>query len=170
MVQVAENTGGQYFGIADHGTEVIITGGVVEESKSGSQYVQLAYEADGKEGDTGYNNYITEKALPYTAARFQAIAVHNKETEEEKQEVRDAFAAVDDDAFGEWAIAGLIGKKAYLVVSFSDSINPKTGKPYLERNLQGFPPQALATPTESAATAVTGGTPADVATKSSIPF
>lgn len=171
MVKVAEGNQ-NYFGIQDHGSEVIITGGVVEESSKGSQYVQLAFEADGKEGDTGYNNYITEKALPYTAARFQAIAVHNKETEDEKREVCEAFAKVDDDAFGEWVIAGLTGKKAYLVISFSDSINPKNGKPYLERNLQGFPPQPLATPEESAATykTVGGSTVVDEKTKSEIPF
>lgn len=169
MVQVAENTG-NYFGKDDHGMEVTIVGGVVEESKSGSQFVQLGFEADDKEGNTGYNNYITEKALPYTAARFQSILVHNETTDEGKDKVREDIAKVADDKFGEWIIEKLIGKKAYLAISFSDNINEKTGLPYLQKNLQGYPPAPLKDAASVAKRAMGGGEEVTKETLDSIPF
>lgn len=167
MVKVAEGNG-NYFGVADHGKEVIITDGGVLKSNKGSDYLQLEYELDGKEGDTGYNNYLTEKALPYTAQRIQSIFTHNAKDEADADKRRAAIAEVDDDAFGEWALERLVGMKAYLNVNYSDNINPKSGKPYLEFNVQGYAPQPLAEPVQTTAQKVMdGGTPVST---SNIPF
>ena len=156
MVKVAERND-KYFGLNDHNLEVVITDGGVLASNSGSQYLQLEFEADGKEGDTGYNNYITEKALPYTAQRVQSILSHNAKDEAEKEAMIKELDELPDDAFGEWAVKKLVGKKAYLHISFSDNINPKNGKPYLQKNLAGYEVSAPVEPKPSTAKQVMGG-------------
>lgn len=168
MVQVAERNE-NYFGKEDHNLEVVITDGGVLSSNTGSEYLQLEFEHEGKEGDTGYNNYITEKALPYTAQRVQSILTHNAKDEAEQKKLADELAALPDAEFAEWAVKNLVGKKAYLHISFSDNVNPKNGLPYLEKNIAGY---EVAAPTEPVAAAATrmGGTPADDKTKSEIPF
>lgn len=167
MVQIAERNE-NYFTKADHGSEVIITSGEVLLSSKGSEYLQLEFESEGKEGDTGYNNYITEKALPYTAQRVQGIIVHNEKTEADKEKVRKVLIDLPDAQFGEWALSQLKGKKAYLVISFSDSVNPRNGLPYLERNLQGYEPKPLEEPRATTAKQVMGG--GDAIDLSEIPF
>lgn len=137
MVKVAERTD-KYFGKDHHNLEVIITGGVVEASNTGSQYLQLGFEHEDKEGDTGYNNYITEKALPYTAQRVQSILTHNAKDDAEKTAIAKELDELADEEFADWAIKNLTGKKAYLHISYSDKINPKTGLPYLQKNLAGY--------------------------------
>lgn len=169
MVQVAERNE-NYFGKNDHGVEVTIVGGVIEESKSGSQYIQFAFEHDGKEGDTGYNNYITEKALPFTAQRVQAILSHNAPNEEAKEKARKALIDLPDAQFGEWSIKALTGKKAFLVISFSESINPKNGKPYLEKNLQGYAPKPLEEAAMTADSLLGGAKPVSKEESDNIPF
>lgn len=168
MVQVAERNE-NYFGKDDHNLEVTITDGGVLKSNTGSEYLQLEFEHEEKEGDTGYNNYITEKALPYTAQRVQSILTHNAKDEAEQKKLADELAALPDAEFGEWAVKNLIGKKAYLHISFSDNVNPKNGLPYLEKNIAGY---EVAAPTEPAVNSLKreGATDADDKTKSEIPF
>lgn len=168
MVQVAERNE-NYFGKDDHNLEVIITGGGVLSSNTGSEYLQLEFEHEGKEGDTGYNNYITEKALPYTAQRVQSILTHNAKDDEEQVKLAKELAELPDDAFGDWAVKNLTGKKAFLHISFSDNLNPKNGLPYLEKNIAGY---EVSAPQENVASAAKrmGGEEADPATKAKIPF
>lgn len=168
MVQVAERNE-NYFTKEDHNLEVTIVGGVVEESKNGSQYLQLAFEHEAKEGDTGYNNYLTEKALPYTAQRVQSILTHNAKDEAEQKKLAQELADLPDAEFGEWAIKNLTGKKAYLHISFSDTVNPKNNLPYIEKNVAGY---EVSAPKESAVNTEirNGATPVDDDTKSKIPF
>ena len=167
MVQVAERSE-NYFTKDDHNAEVIITGGGVLASSKGSEYLQLEFEADGKEGDTGFNNYITEKALPYTAQRVQSILSHNAKDDAEKEKLAKELSELPDDAFGDWAIKHLTGKKAYLHISFSDNINPKNGLPYLERNIAGYKAGELKAPaTRAVESVIEGGEPIDL---SEIPF
>ena len=156
MVQVAERNE-NYFTKADHNLEVTIVGGVIEESKSGSQFVQLAFEHEEKEGDTGYNNYITEKALPYTAQRVQSILTHNAKDEAEQKKLAQELADLPDAEFGQWAIDHLTGKKAFLHISFSDTVNPKNGLPYIEKNVAGYEVQAPIEPAASTVANVMGG-------------
>lgn len=153
MVKVAERND-KYFGLNDHNLEVTIVDGVVEASNTGSKYLQLGFEHEDKEGDTGYNNYITEKALPYTAQRVQSILSHNAKDDAEKEAMIKELSELPDDAFGEWAVKKLVGKKAYLHIGFSDNINPKSGKPYLEKNLAGY---EIPAPKESPAQVMGGG-------------
>lgn len=170
MVQVAERNE-NYFTKADHGLEVIITGGVIEESKNGSPFLQLGFEYEEKEGDTGYNNYMTEKALPYTAQRVQSILTHNAKDEAEQKKLAEELAALPDAEFGQWAIDHLIGKKAYLHISFSEQTNPKNGLPYIEKNVAGYEVQAPIEPaTQTAANAMGGGQELNADEKSKIPF
>ena len=95
MVKVAERNQ-NYFTKDDHNLEVTIIGGFIEESKSGSQFLQLGFEHESKEGDTGYNNYITEKALPYTAQRVQSILTHNAKDEAEQKRLAEELASLPD--------------------------------------------------------------------------
>ena len=137
MVAIAERNN-KWFGKEDHNLEVTITDGGTMTSNSGKEYLQLEFEADGKEGDTGYNNYITPNALPYTAQRVQSILSHNAKDEAEKEKITAELVALPDDKFADWAVKKLTGKKAYLHISYSDSINPKNGLPYLQKNLAGY--------------------------------
>lgn len=166
MVKVAERSS-NYFGKDDHNLEVTIIGGVIEESKHGSQFLQLGFEHEDKEGDTGYNNYITEKALPYTAQRVQSILTHNVKDEAEQKKLAEELANLPDAEFGEWAVKNLVGKKAYLHISFSDNINPKNGLPYLQKNLAGY---EIAAPKESPAQVMGGGEEITKEDLAGIPF
>lgn len=156
MVKVAERTD-KYFGKDDHNLEVTIVDGVVEASKTGSKYLQLGFEHEDKEGDTGYNNYITEKALPYTAQRVQSILSHNAKDEAEKEAMIKELDELADEEFAEWTIKKLAGKKAYLHISYSDNINPKNGKPYLQKNLAGYKVEAPTEPTVAETARQMGG-------------
>ncbi len=156
MVQVAERTD-KYFGKDDHNLEVTIVGGVVEKSSTGSEYLRLAFYHDDKEGDTGYNNYITEKALPYTAQRIQSILTHNAKDTAEATKLAQELANLKDEKFADWAIEKLTGKKAYLHISYSDNINPKNGLPYLQKNVAGYEVKAAVEPRPSALAQVTSG-------------
>lgn len=166
MVKVAERNN-NYFGKDDHNLEVTITGGGVLASNTGSEYLQLEFEADGKEGDTGYNNYITEKALPYTAARIQSILTHNEPDEKKREAIRQEVDGVADEEFGEWAIKNLTGKKAYLHITYSDNINPKNGLPYLQKNVAGY---EVAAPKESVEQVMGGGEEVTKESLGNIPF
>ena len=166
MVQVAERND-QYFGKEDHNTVVTITDGGVLASNTGSEYLQLEFEADGKEGDTGYNNYITPKALPYTAQRVQSILSHNAKDEAEKTKLAKELAELPDDEFADWAVKNLVGKKAYLHISYSDNINPKNGLPYLQKNVAGY---EVAAPKESVKQVMGGGEEITKENLSDLPF
>ncbi len=156
MVQVAERTD-KYFGKDDHNLEVTIVGGVVEKSSTGSEYLRLAFYHDDKEGDTGYNNYITEKALPYTAQRIQSILTHNAKDTAEATKLAAELGTLKDEDFADWAIDKLTGKKAYLHISYSDNINPKNGLPYLQKNLAGYEVKAAVEPAPSTVAQTMGG-------------
>lgn len=166
MVQVAERNN-NYFGKDDHNTVVTITDGGVLTSNTGSEYLQLLFEADGKEGDTGYNNYITPKALPYTAQRVQSILSHNAKDEAEKTKLAKELAELPDEEFADWAVKNLVGKKAYLHISYSDNTNPKTGLPYLQKNLAGYEVPA---PKESVKQVMGGGEEITNENLSDLPF
>ena len=166
MVQVAERNN-QYFGKEDHNAVVTITDGGVIISNTGSEYLQLEFEADGKEGDTGYNNYITPKALPYTAQRVQSIISHNAKDEAERTKLAKELAELPDEEFEDWAVKNLVGKKAYLHISYSDNINPKNGLPYLQKNVAGY---EVASPKESPAQIMGGGEEITKESLGDIPF
>lgn len=166
MVKVAERNQ-NYFTKDDHNLEVTIIGGFVEESKNGSQFLQLGFEHESKEGDTGYNNYITEKALPYTAQRVQSILTHNAKDTAEAAKLAEELDNLKDEDFAEWAIDKLTGKKAYLHISYSDNINPKNGLPYLEKNLAGYKAAELKEPKVTPEQLMGGGEPVST---SNVPF
>lgn len=166
MVKVAERND-NYFTKDDHNLEVTITDGGVLASNTGSEYLQLVFEHEGKEGNTGYNNYITEKALPYTAQRVQSILTHNAKDEAERKKIVEELANLPDEEFGEWAVKNLVGKKAYLHISFSDNINPKNGLPYLEKNLAGY---KIPAPKEPPVQIMGGGEEVTKEDLDSIPF
>ncbi len=156
MVQVAERTD-KYFSKDDHNLEVTIVGGTVEKSGTGSKYLQLAFEHEDKEGNTGYNNYITEKALPYTAQRVQSILTHNAKDLAESTKLAEELEKLKDEDFADWAIEKLTGKKAYLHISYSDNINPKNNLPYLQKNIAGYEVKAATEPAASTTAQAMGG-------------
>ena len=166
MVQIAERNE-NYFTKDDHNTVVTITDGGVLASNTGSEYLCLEFEADGKEGDTGYNNYITPKALPYTAQRVQSIISYNAKNDAERVKLAKELAELSDDEFGDWAVKHLVGKKAYLHISYSDNINPKNGLPYLQKNVAGY---EVAAPKESVKQVMGGGEEIPKENLSDIPF
>lgn len=170
MVKVAERTD-KYFGKDDHNLEVTIVGGTVETSGTGSKYLQLGFEHEDKEGDTGYNNYITEKALPYTAQRVQSILTHNAKDTAEATKLAEELDNLKDEDFADWAIKHLTGKKAYLHISYSDNINPKNGLPYLQKNVAGYEIKPAVEPAPStAAQAMGGGTELKADDLGDLPF
>ncbi len=168
MVQVAERNE-NYFTKEDHNLEVVITGGGVLASNKGSEYLQLEFEHEGKEGNTGYNNYITEKALPYTAQRVQSILTHNAKDLAESTKLAEELEKLKDEDFEEWALKHLTGKKAYLHISFSENVNPKNGLPYLQKNLAGYEVTAPSEPT-TAKDVMGGGEAVSKDGISNIPF
>ena len=98
---------------------------------------------------------------------MQSIISHNAKDEAERAKLAKELAELPDEKFEEWAVKNLVGKKAYLHISYSDNINPKNGLPYLQKNVAGYEVPA---PKESVKQVMGGGEEISKENLSNIPF
>lgn len=76
--------------------QVIITNAERGETTGGKEYVEFSLLGQEDQEGTARLWFTTEKSAKYALSVLAGIAVHNKETEEEKQKVREAFKKITD--------------------------------------------------------------------------
>lgn len=128
-----------YFGAGVH--EVVITELKKVEPESGAPYVEATVIGENDEKDA-IRLYISEKAAPYTLSNLARIAVHNKETDAEKQKVRDAFTKITDtDQLDEKFLDKFKDMQAWILTEEDLNAPKPNGGYYLRSNLYSYVPK-----------------------------
>lgn len=76
--------------------EVIITKAERGETTGGKEYVEFTLLGQEDQEGTARLWFTTEKSAKYALGVLAGIAVHNKESEDEKEKVREAFKKITD--------------------------------------------------------------------------
>lgn len=155
---------GNYFDVGVH--TVIITGAKLEKPAGGSPYINFELsDEDENKGDARL--YMSEAAAVYSIPKLAGIAVHDKDSEADKQKVRDGFKAIDDtDKIDDKFLAKFVGMQAWVLVEEDPSApNPKGGF-YKRTSLYHYEPKAK----PQTAASLLGGTSLSSDESDSVPF
>lgn len=132
-----------YFGVGVH--EVYIEKIKSEKPEKGAPFfsVEVLGSVNDLEVRDDVRLYISEAAAPYTLANLARIAVHNKQTEKEKDAVREAFKAITDtDEIDQKFLDKFKDMQAWILVE-EDMGSPKpNGGYYTRASLYSYKPQA----------------------------
>lgn len=127
-----------YFDLGVH--EVAITGAETGKNEKGTPYIDITVEGLGDEKDT-VRMYTSENAAPYTRNNLAKIAVHNRDSEEEKQKVRDAFKKItDSDQMDNKFLERFIDMQAWLLVEEDQTAPKPNGGFYKRSTLYAYKP------------------------------
>ena len=153
-----------YFGEGVH--EVIIVGHETGKSpNTGSEFIEFSLIGANDEEGTA-RLYLTEKTVERTRSILATIAVHNKESETDKQKVRDAFKKItdSDQMLEKDFLDKFKDAQAWILVEEDQSAPKPNGGFYLRTNLYSYQPKPRSAPITEANT---GGKQIDL---SEIPF
>lgn len=157
-----------YFDAGVH--EVYITDAKKVEPENGAPYIEVTVVGEGDATDS-IRNYISEKAAPYTLSNLARIAVHNKQTEADKQAVRDAFKKITDtDQIDQKFLDKFKDMQAWILTAEDTNGNQKPGGGYyLRSNLYSYEPKPKAPTADELVSDFKkqGATPVDV---NEVPF
>lgn len=160
-----EARGGQYFDAGVH--EVFINKVSRGVSKAGNEYIEFEVTDKDNERTARPRRYLSEAAAPHTRRELMNIAVHNKETEEQKQQVRDAFRNIlDTDKFDQKFLDKFESMQAWIKAEEDLNAPKPNGGYYLKYDIYGYEPKQKKTTVEDI---MGGGTPVDTGSDS-IPF
>jgi hypothetical protein len=133
----------QYFAEGEH--EVVITEAKRGVTDAGKEYVE--FTVAGHDDETGKARlwFSTEAGSKYALSILAGIASHNKQTDAEKEKVRDAFKAITDtDQVDDKFLAKFKDMDAFFTVYMSDRtyINSagETKNSY-DSNIYGYMPK-----------------------------
>lgn len=138
----AERSNKNYFTEGIHEVQIEgVTGGV---SDSGSEYFEFSLlGAEGQEGTARV--YFTDAAKPYSFNTVRSIFVHNTESEEGKEKMREKVGAVKDTDDLLKLCQALRGKMCWLMIEDAGTTytSERTGKTYknFNRNIYGYEPK-----------------------------
>lgn len=79
----------KYFGEGVY--EIVLNSISSGATAKGTPYIEVKFEGVNGEAESHSRLWLTAKALPYTAKTIQSLAVHNAESEAQKQAMRDYF-------------------------------------------------------------------------------
>ena len=140
-------------------------------TNTGSEYIE--FDLVGENDENGQVRlYLTEKTQERTRQILATIAVHNKESEADKEKVREAFKKITDtDQLDDAFLDKFKDMQAWILTTPNTSQPKPDGGFYLQNNLYGYKPTPKASITSPATTAeqLLGGTPVD-ANGEEIPF
>lgn len=130
-----------YFGLGAHEVYIKAARRGQLDNENKTEYVEFdLLGEDDQEGNVRL--WISEKAAPYTLARLGQIAVHNKDTEEEKQKVRDAFKKITDtDLIDQKFLDKFKDMQAWILVEEDTNAPKPNGGFYTRTNLYSYPPK-----------------------------
>lgn len=129
-----------YFALGAH--EVYITGHRTGKANSGSQFIE--FEVLGANDEVGKTTlWLTEKTVDRTRSILAAIAVHNKDTEAEKQKVRDAFKAItdSDEMLDDKFLAKFKDMQAWILTEEDKNAPMEKGGYFSRNNLYSYEPK-----------------------------
>lgn len=158
-----DKKGGAYFDLGVH--QVIITSAKNVNPASGSPYIDFQLLGENDEaGDCRL--YMNEAAAAYSIPKLAGIAVHNKETDTDKQKVRDIFKGIGDtNDIDDKFLAKYTDMQAWILTEEDTAGAQKPNGGYYKRNrLYHYEPKVKAQTAES----LMGGTPVDVSNE--VPF
>lgn len=134
-----------------------------ESTNTGSPFIE--FDVVGENDEQGnVRLYLTEKTQERTRSILATIAVHNKQSEEEKQAVRNAFKKITDtDQIDDAFLEKFNGMQAWILTEPNLTQPKPAGGYYLQSNLYSYKPTPRTTATSPATTAeqLLGGTPVD---------
>lgn len=129
-----------YFGVGAH--LVMIKGARADKSpNTGSEFIEFDVVGTSDEEGT-VRLYLTEKTADRSRSILGAIAVHNKQTEAEKQKVREAFKKITDtdQMTDKEFLAKFIDMEAWILTEEDTSAPKPNGGFYLRNNLYSYEP------------------------------
>jgi hypothetical protein len=135
-----EAKGGKYFDAGVH--EVYINDIKRGVASTGSEFVEV--EVTDKEAERTANTrlYLTDKTAERSRSILAGIAVHNKDTEADKQKVRDAFKKITDtDQLDDKFLSRLENMQAWISAEEDTSAPKPNGGFYLRYNLFSYEPK-----------------------------
>lgn len=111
----------------------------------GKEYVEFTVKGENGETDTTRLWFTTEKSCKYALSILAGIATHNKESEADKQKVRDAFKQITDtDQVDDKFLKKFENDHAFFSVYKSDTRTYTNAqgetKPSFDKNLYGYKP------------------------------
>lgn len=116
----------------------------------GKDYVEFTVEGQNGESGTARLWFTTEPASNYALSILAGIAVHNKQTDAEKDKARTAFKAIKDtDIIDQKFLDKFVDMDAWYTVQQSDRtyINSKGETKYsYDKNIYGYEPKLKARP------------------------
>jgi hypothetical protein len=131
-----------YFNEGVH--EVLIDSAKRGKTDAGKEYVEFIVKGENGESDTARLWFTTEKSCKYALSILAGIASHNKESEADKQKVRDAFKQITDtDQVDDKFLAKFENDHAFFTVYKSDRTYEKDGetKHSYDKNIYGYSPK-----------------------------
>lgn len=113
---------------------------------NGKEYVEFKLEGENGETDTARLWFTTDKSAKYALSIMAGVAVHNKDSEAEKEGVRSAFKKITDtDQVDNKFLAKFEGMVAFFQVAKSDTrtYTDASGetKPSYDKNIYGYRPK-----------------------------
>lgn len=124
--------------------EVVIAKAERGTTDNDKDYVELTVQGQNEEEGTARLWFTTEAAGNYALSILAGIAVHNKESETDKQKVRDAFKKIDDtDLVDDAFLKKFVEMEAFYMVQMSDRTyvnNQGETKNSYDRNIYGYSP------------------------------
>lgn len=158
---------GKYFELGVH--EVYITSferGTTPNT--GSEFIEFGIVGENNEEDS-VRLYLTEKAAEMTLKILGGIAVHNQDTEEKKQKVRQAFKDIDDtDKLTDKMLERFKDMQAWILTEEDMSSQKPNGGFYRRNRLFSYEPNPPKAQTTTVEDLMGGGTKTDDGTE--IPF
>lgn len=158
-----------YFKEGEH--EVLIVKAERGTTSGGKDYVEFTVMGHNDETDTARLWFTTEKSCKYALSIMAGIASHNKQTEAEKQKVREAFKAIQDtDVIDDKFLEKFKDMDAFFTVYKSDRTYTGTDgstKNSYDKNIYGYMPAPRLTASPSTPSPLEGSQPIDL---SEIPF
>lgn len=140
---LAERGENNYFTEGVH--EVLIEKAERGKTDAGKEYVEFTVKGENDETDTARLWFTTEKSCKYALSILAGIASHNKESDVEKQKVKDAFKAITDtDQVDDKFLKKFENDHAFFSVYKSDTRTYTNAageeKPSYDKNLTGYKP------------------------------
>lgn len=132
--------------------------------KTGSEYIEFDLLGENDE-EGNVRLYLTEKTQERSRSILATIAVHNKQSDVEKQAVRDAFKKITDtDQLDDDFLKKFVDLQAWILTEQDTNAPKPNGGFYLRNNLYSYEPTPRTTATSPATTAsqLLGGTDADL--------
>lgn len=139
--------------------EVYITKAVRGTASTGSEFIEL--DLLGEDDRTGNARlYLTEKTQERSRQILATIAVHNKQTDAEKQAVRDAFKKITDtDQIDDDFLKKFVDLQAWILTEQDKNAPKPNGGYYLRNNLYSYAPTPRKTTADDLISE--GGAPVD---------